>query len=124
SGGFLDSLPSLGYNRRIIFSGGTAAMFSIYHQQSRWRRREWLCIGGVSCLGLSTSTLHRALAEVTPRSRRANACIFIFLFGGPSHIDLWDMKPDAPAEVRGEFKPIQTRTAGIEICEHLPKLAQ
>jgi hypothetical protein len=50
--------------------------------------------------------------------------VFLFLFGGPSHIDLWDMKPGAPAEVRGEFSPIATKVPGIQVCEHLPRLAQ
>lgn len=55
---------------------------------------------------------------------RANACVFVFLFGGPSHIDLWDMKPLAPAEIRGEFQPIATSVPGIWLCEHLPRLAR
>src|SRR5262249_51711644 len=54
---------------------------------------------------------------------RRNSCVFVFLFGGPSHIDLWDMKPDAPAEIRGQFKPISTRVPGIELFEQLPLLA-
>src|SRR5690606_35952006 len=44
--------------------------------------------------------------------------------GGPSHIDIWDLKPDAPAEIRGEFRPIDTRVPGLQITEHLPRLAQ
>jgi len=55
---------------------------------------------------------------------RAKSCVFIFLFGGPSHIDLWDMKPSAPAEIRGEFQPVSTSVPGIQICEHLPLLGQ
>lgn len=54
----------------------------------------------------------------------AHACVFVFLFGGPSHIDLWDMKPLAPAEIRGEFQPIATSVPGIWLCEHLPRLAR
>jgi hypothetical protein len=50
--------------------------------------------------------------------------VFIFLFGGPSHIDLWDMKPNAPLEIRGEFKPIRTNIPGIHVCEHLPGFAR
>lgn len=56
--------------------------------------------------------------------KRANSCVFVFLFGGPSQLDLLDMKPAAPVEVRGEFNPIATSVPGIEICEHLPLLAQ
>src|SRR5260370_284865 len=55
---------------------------------------------------------------------RAKSCIFIYLFGGPSHIDIWDMKPAAPPEIRGEFKPIDTNVPGIRITEHLPRLAR
>jgi hypothetical protein len=63
----------------------------------------------------------------TPAKRRttvAKSCILIFLEGGPSHVDLWDMKPAAPAEVRGEFQPIQTKLPGVTVCEHLPLLSQ
>lgn len=50
--------------------------------------------------------------------------MFIFLFGGPSHIDLWDMKPNAPREIRGEFQPVATQVPGISLCEHLPLMAR
>ncbi len=63
-------------------------------------------------------------ADVSRSTPKAKSCVFIFLFGGPSHIDLWDMKPDAPAEVRGEFSPIATNVPGITISEHLPLLSQ
>ena len=90
-------------------------------------RRELLRVGGLSTLGLSVPALarHRAMAEQggPAAKNRANSCIFIFLFGGPSHIDLWDMKPSAPAEIRGEFKPIATTVPGVQLCEHLPLLA-
>jgi hypothetical protein len=55
---------------------------------------------------------------------RARACVLVYLFGGPSHIDLWDLKPDAPDGFRGEFQPIDTNVPGIRICEHLPRLAR
>jgi hypothetical protein len=55
---------------------------------------------------------------------RAKACILLFMWGGPAHQDTWDLKPDAPAEIRGSFRPIATQTPGIRICEHLPLLAQ
>lgn len=55
---------------------------------------------------------------------RGNSCVFLFLFGGPSHIDLWDMKPQAPREIRGEFQPAATNVPGIQVCEHLPRLAK
>ncbi len=68
---------------------------------------------------------HRAVGWETPAApSNGNSCVFIFLFGGPSHIDLWDMKPNAPAEIRGDFQPVSTKVPGIHICEHLPLMAQ
>src|SRR5437763_6540705 len=91
-------------------------------------RRELLRFGGIGALGLwmhGVADLRPAEAgERAPGFGRAKSLLFISLFGGPSHHDIWDMKPDAPAEVRGEFKPIPTNVPGIEITEHLPKLAR
>jgi hypothetical protein len=86
-------------------------------------RREFLRLGAITPAAL---TLPALLAAETrganaPRSpKRAKSCLLIFMEGGPSHIDLWDVKPDAPAEVRGEFQPVQTKTPGVTVCEHLP----
>ncbi|HTE18885.1 MAG TPA: DUF1501 domain-containing protein, partial [Armatimonadota bacterium] len=97
----------------------------------RISRRRLLEVGGLSAVGLSLPTLLRAeAAAVTAgpaaavQPARAKSCIIVFLNGGPSHLDMWDMKPDAPAEVRGEFKPISTRVDGIQMSEHLPRLAK
>ncbi len=91
-------------------------------------RREVLRIGGLGMLGLGLPELARLRAAAPANSpadrRRGNACVFLFLFGGPSHIDLWDMKPAAPAEVRGEFRPQATCVPGIKVCEQLPLLAR
>ena len=89
----------------------------------RSNRREWLQAGclGAGLLALPEFLQRRAIAD-TPR--RAKSCVFIFLFGGPSHIDLWDMKPNAPREIRGEFQSIDTNVPGITLCEHLPHLAR
>ncbi|MEX2286107.1 MAG: DUF1501 domain-containing protein [Planctomycetaceae bacterium] len=91
-------------------------------------RRESLLVGGLSYLGLSALDLKRARAAVAESSaaqrHRRNSCVFIFLFGGPSHIDLWDMKPEAPLDVRGEFQSVDSRVPGIHLAEHLPMLAQ
>jgi hypothetical protein len=107
---------------------GAGPMFSIFSESpaagaSRARsRREILRIGGLSALDLAR--LRARGGDAGPAAAyRGNACVFIFLFGGPSHIDLWDMKPAAPLEIRGEFKPIATRTPGVDLCEHLPRLA-
>ena len=74
--------------------------------------------------GLSTTQLAALQALTDGASPKAKSVIFIFLTGGLSHQDTFDMKPEAPVEVRGEFKQISTRTAGLQICEHLPLLAQ
>src|SRR5262245_46856140 len=85
----------------------------------RISRRELLEIGGIGLWGLSLSSVLRgdALQSVTSLPPRADACILIFLNGGPSHLDMWDMKPDAPVEVRGEFKPISSSVPGIQLSE-------
>lgn len=89
-------------------------------------RRRLLQAGGAGMLGLSLPRLLRADEARTKADRqtRADACIVIFLNGGPSHLDMWDLKPDAPAEVRGEFKPISTTVPGVQLGEHLPRLAR
>jgi hypothetical protein len=85
-----------------------------------------LQVGGIGLLGLGLPRVLRAgtdsgLGGMVPR---ADSCILIFLNGGPSHLDMWDMKPDAPAEVRGEFKPIATSVPGVQFGEHLPRMAK
>jgi hypothetical protein len=88
------------------------------------RRRDFLACG-VAGAGLSLPTfLQRAAAGQVNPNARGKSAIFVQLAGGPSHIDTFDLKPDAPDTHRGEFRPIKTNVPGIEICEHLPKLAQ
>jgi Protein of unknown function (DUF1501) len=88
-------------------------------------RRELLQAGGISLLGLSLPRFLQADEARKNRSRsQADACILIFLNGGPSHLDMWDMKPNAPAEIRGEFKPMPTTVPGLNLSEHLPRLAR
>lgn len=89
--------------------------------RSALTRRQALVAGSVGLCGLDLARLSQLRANVAPR---AKSCVFLFLFGGPSHIDLWDMKPQAPAEIRGEFRSIATSTPGIPLCEHLPLLAR
>jgi uncharacterized protein (DUF1501 family) len=89
------------------------------------QRRDFLKAGVFGGLGLTLAGYLR-LAEagqVSPEAR-AKSGIFINLAGGPSHLDSFDLKPDAPVEYRGEFHPIKTNAPGVEFCEHLPKLAQ
>ncbi len=91
-------------------------------------RRQILKAGALGALGLGLGDLqaHLAAAEqnLSLPKKRAKACIFLFMWGGPSQLDTFDLKPDAPAEVRGEFKPISTKVAGTQICEHFSRLAQ
>src|SRR5580704_19151270 len=89
------------------------------------RRRDFIRIGGLSMGGLmslSLADLFRAQARGATRSSH-KAVINIFLGGGPPHQDMWEIKTDAPAEIRGEFKPIATSVPGIDICEVFPQLA-
>jgi hypothetical protein len=87
-------------------------------------RRDFLRVGGLGALGLSLAdylALQQAGAAATNGKKN---CILLFLVGGPSQLDTWDPKPDAPAEVRGPFRPIRTNVSGIEICKHFPLMAR
>jgi Protein of unknown function (DUF1501) len=104
-----------------------------FHRDSKVSasRREMLRVGGLSLLGLSLSELLRGQARAVERPGRplasfgkAKSCIVIFLKGGPSQLDTFDMKPDAPAEIRGEFRPIPTNVPQMQVCELLPLLAR
>ena len=92
-------------------------------------RRDCLRIGGLSLGGMALPDILRAEAASTAgraagKSRNAKGVIMILLPGGPPHLDMFDMKPDAPTEVRGEFQPIATNQPGLEICELMPNLAK
>jgi hypothetical protein len=89
----------------------------------RLSRRGFLQIGGAAMGGLSLAQILALEAQAGTGSSH-KAIINIYLPGGPSHLDMWDLKPDAPVEIRGEFKPIQTNVPGIEICELFPRIAQ
>jgi uncharacterized protein (DUF1501 family) len=86
-------------------------------------RRTVLAAGGLGFCGLDLPGLVRATGPTRPIGK-AKSTILVWLSGGASHIDTWDMKPDAPAEFRGEFKPIATSAPGVRLCEHLPLLAK
>jgi hypothetical protein len=98
-------------------------------------RREALRVGGLAFTGLLWSDWLRARAAAGTRPRagrrpgadrfgQARACILVYSYGGPSHLDVLDLKPDAPREIRGEFRPAPTCVPGISITEHLPRLAR
>lgn len=96
-------------------------------QHPRLSRRDMVRAGAIGLLGLSAGHVDRLRVEasetsqLTPTARRV---IFIFLSGGLGQHDSFDPKPDAPSEIRGEFQTIATRTPGLQICEHLPRLAE
>lgn len=85
-------------------------------------RRDFLHLGMLTSFGVSLADLFR-LQAATPAAR-PKSCILLWLDGGPSHLDTFDPKPDAPSEVRSQFKPISTSVPGLQICEHLPLTAK
>ena len=97
------------------------------HPATRRQLLQWSANG---CLGLSLGGLLRAQsahadsAEHPANTAKIRSCILIFYYGGPSHLDTYDLKPNAPAEVRGEFKPISTSVPGMQVCEHLPHMSK
>ncbi len=99
------------------------------HDLGQCSRRQVLRAGSLGLLGLSLPELlrGRAIAEADrPREGTfggAKSCILLFMWGGPAHQDTWDLKPEAPAEIRGEFKPTATKVPGIQICEHFRQLS-
>src|SRR3954451_3303979 len=92
------------------------------------RRDAMIRLGQLGAGALALPTLLEARGESESRSRRsgatADSCIYLFLWGGPPQHDTFDLKPDAPEDVRGEFKPIKTNVPGLDICEKLPRLAR
>src|SRR5438132_776008 len=87
-------------------------------------RRCLLKVGGIGLLGMGLPGLLAATSRAAERKARAKAIIFLHQWGGPSHHDTFDMKPQAPDAIRGEFKPIRTKVPGIVVCEQLPGMAR
>ncbi|MBM3459124.1 MAG: DUF1501 domain-containing protein [Armatimonadetes bacterium] len=100
----------------VPVTGGTSRRYCDGHT-----RRDLLQVGALSALGLTLPDLLRLQAASAAPDV---SCIFLYLLGGPSHMDMWDLKPDAPLEFRGEFQPISTTVPGIRISEHLPLSAK
>src|ERR1700722_6090521 len=126
----IDRLGS-GEEHRRMRSMTERAGFRVLHPSVS--RRQLLRIGGLGSLGLTLPSLLRAEADKpSPEQiqraagvlRPIRSCILIFHYGGPSHIDLYDMKPNAPAEIRGQFSSIATSVPGIRVCEHLSQTAR
>jgi hypothetical protein len=100
-------------------------MTTTCEQFRRLHRREFMRIGGASLCGLSVLDILRARGSAGTRpGAKARQLICVWMAGGPPHIDMFDMKPAAPPDYRGEFKPIKTSVPGIEICELMPRLAR
>ena len=93
-------------------------------RNGNYTRRDAIQLGTVGALGLTLGDFLRRRASGNEQTAKAESAIIVWLDGGPPHMDTFDMKPDAPDEVRGEFKPIKTNVSGIQICEHLPRLAR
>src|SRR5947207_11537135 len=87
-------------------------------------RRAFLRIGSLAFGGLALSDLLRLRAAETGQPAANTSVIFLWLSGGPSHLETYDLKPDAPAEIRGEFRPIRSAVPGLELCEHFPLQAR
>ena len=85
-------------------------------------RRDFLRVGAFGSLSLADGIRLRAMGPPLPV--RAKSCILIWLDGGPSHLETFDLKPDVPDDVRGPFRQIATSVPGLELCEHLPNLAK
>lgn len=123
---------------KVMKSHACAELMNLGRLLSRRRALNWGALGagalsaGAAGIGLADLLAARAMASrdaaglwnEAPGFGRAKSCIVMFMWGGPSHLDTWDLKPKAPAEVRGEFHPIATDVAGIHISEHFPKLAK
>ena len=87
-------------------------------------RRELLRVGGLTALGLNLPHVLKAQAEASERSGRQVNCILLWMLGGPSHIDMYDLKPLAPPEIRGELNPIDTNVPGLQLGELMPNMAK
>ena len=87
-------------------------------------RREFLSVGALGIGGLTLAELLRAEASGATTAPRPKSVIYVVLGGGPSHIDTWDPKPDAPLEYRGEFNTIATKLPGVRFCELMPRQAE
>ncbi len=101
----------------------------VYEQSNRQGaicRREWLRLSGLGGLGcaLAPATVWAGAKPSTPGFGRAKAAILVFANGGQSQLDTWDPKPEAPAEVRGEFQSIESSAPGVRVCEYMPKVAR
>src|SRR6185312_5975525 len=111
---FLSHSTRFARKLHTVLPAGFPAMLHV-----RGHRRDFLRVGGFGLAGLTLADLLRA--EAASPGSRPKSVIYVVLGGGPSHIDMWDLKPDAPAEFRGPFQPVATSIPGVQICEHMPR---
>src|SRR5690349_10364650 len=98
-----------------------------FHRSLRLSRRDLLTVGSASALGLSLSGLLRSEAAAVAAGggkATAKSVILLFQWGGPSHLETFDMKPEGPEDSRGQFRPIPSSLNGVQVCELLPRTAQ
>src|SRR5579871_1742347 len=121
--GPLSSTPD---SRRLLHEGPSMLRFQTdrgVRACDGLTRRDFLRAGGLA-MGLSLTELALLQKLGAAPTGGEKACIQIFLVGGPSQLDTWDLKPDAPDDIRGPFRPIRTNVPGIDICEHFPRMAR
>ena len=100
-------------------------MLEISVSSEKVSRRKLLQAGGLSLFGMTMPNILKAAQQSNSRHQaKAKSVILFNLLGGPSHMDMFDLKPQAPSGVRGEFNPISTSLSGLQICEHLPNTAK
>ena len=102
----------------------SAAEVMMFSPQFQWNRRNWLQVSAAGVLGTTLPLASTTTAASSSPTGRAKSVLIVHLSGGPSQLDMFDPKPEAPAEIRGEFSPIETAVPGVQVCEHLPRLAQ
>src|SRR5687768_18600600 len=108
--------------QRSLCCGSEATMNHLH--QVRLSRRTLLKVGGLGLLGLTMPRWLRAEAQKKGPPARAKSVIFLFQYGGPSHVDMFDRKPDAPEGIRGPLKGIPTSVPGLHVCEGLERVAK
>jgi hypothetical protein len=120
AGPFYNPLPGIS-RRELLRIGGSGVMgLSLARLLAADESNDARTAGRASSGTRSSGTVGRDTPAIAPK---ADACIILMLNGGPSHLDMWDMKPAAPDNIRGQFQPIATSLPGVQLCEHLPKLA-
>src|SRR5262249_8246842 len=122
---------AVGGHARAVLPGAGRVLtgrrsMTVGFQDQGWTRRQFVRGLGFGRLrrGLPDALSARRAAGAVGGFGRAKRCILLMLWGGPSQIDTFDMKPDAPAEYRGEFRPVATSAPGMMVCEHLPRVAR